>query len=67
LSLCQRFQKISGYTAIWDELWESIIEDVKGGNLRNVAVEKPLHGRLIALRYASLRPIDIDQCLEKME
>jgi hypothetical protein len=51
LSLCQQFDKANGYTKIWEEVWETVARDLKGGNLRDIAAEKPLHGRLVALRY----------------
>jgi hypothetical protein len=55
LCLCQQFGQDNGYVNIWEELWESLVADVKAGDLRSVAVERPLHGRLVALRYFPLR------------
>ena len=55
LHLCYIFGRVNGYTQIWEEIWESIIEDVKCGDLRRVNIQKPLHGRLILLRYFSFR------------
>ena len=49
LCLCQQFGEINGYTNIWEEVWESLVEDVKIGDIQSV--ERPLHGRLVALRY----------------
>jgi hypothetical protein len=51
LFLCQQFDKVNGYTNIWEEIWESVLKDLKCRSLRDVAVEKPVHGRLVVLRY----------------
>lgn len=51
LFLCKQFDKVNGYTNIWEDIWESVLRDLKCGSLRDVAVEKPVHGRLVALRY----------------
>ena len=51
LSLCQQFGKVSGYTNVWEDVWESLVADVNTGNLQLVAEERPLHGRLVSLRY----------------
>jgi hypothetical protein len=53
LSLCQKFEAVHGRTKIWEEVWNSIIEDVEFGELRRITIEKPLHGRLILLRYST--------------
>jgi hypothetical protein len=58
LCLCQRFCEVNGYTNVWEEIWESIVVDVKTGDLRSVAMERPLHGRLVALRYHHLYVVD---------
>jgi hypothetical protein len=55
LSLCDKFATINGHTQIWEEVWKSIVEDVEVGELKKVTIEKPLHGRLILLRYTALR------------
>ena len=55
LCLCQHFGKVNGYTNVWEDVWDSLVEDVKTGNLQLVAQEKPLHGRLVALRYGLLQ------------
>lgn len=44
LCLCQQFGM-----NIWEDVWESLIEDVKTGY-------KPLYGRLVALRYPPPKP-----------
>lgn len=54
LCLCQHFGNVNGYTNVWEDVWESLVEDVNSGDLQLVAEEKPLHGRLVALRYQSL-------------
>ena len=54
LVLCDQFKEVNGLAKIWDEVWESILNDITGGNLRTVAIEKPVHGRLVALRYFPL-------------
>lgn len=51
LCLCQQFGEANGYKNVWEELWGSLVYDIETGNLRSVAEESPLHGRLIALRY----------------
>jgi hypothetical protein len=50
LHLSHLFAGVNGYIHIWEEIWESIIEDVRSGDLRRVTIQKPLHGRLILLR-----------------
>lgn len=51
LSLCYKFSAINGRNSIWEEIWNSIVEDVKTEDLKRITIEKPLHGRLILLRY----------------
>ena len=63
LCLCQRFEGINGYTNIWEEVWESLVDDIKSGDVQNVATERPLHGRLVALRYIPLVRSDTDLSL----
>ena len=63
LRLCQQFGAINGYTNIWEEVWESLVEDIKSGDVRNVAIEKPLHGRLVALRHVIFIRSDVDLSL----
>jgi hypothetical protein len=58
LCLCQKFVGVNGFGNIWEDVWESLTSDVKNGDLRSVAVERPLHGRLVALRYPSARVTD---------
>jgi hypothetical protein len=52
LALCQQFEKVSGYSNVWEQVWESINRDLENENIWTISMEKPLHGRLIALRYA---------------
>jgi len=54
LSLCDKFSGINGRTQIWEDVWNSIVEDIDFGELKRVTIEKPLHGRLILLRYVVL-------------
>ena len=63
LRLCQRFGEINGYTNIWEEVWQSLVEDIKAGDLQIVAFEKSLHGRLVALRYIPLVHSNVDLSL----
>jgi hypothetical protein len=51
LLLCHRFSEVNGISGIWEEVWNSLELDVQSGELRSVATERALHGRLVALRY----------------
>jgi len=51
LRLVDQFSRINGIKNIWEHIWQSLVEDMKSGELRHVAAERSLHGRLVCLRY----------------
>ena len=51
LCLCQHFGKVNGYSDVWENVWGSLVTDVNTGDLQLVAEKRPLHGRLVSLRY----------------
>jgi len=48
LNLCQRYG--IGFSNIWQEVWNSVSEDI---GRKTFVPDRPLHGRLVALRYGS--------------
>ena len=57
LRLVDQFSRINGITNVWEQVWQSLVEDTKSGDLRPVAVERSLHGRLVCLRYRACQSL----------
>lgn len=51
--LVDQFSRVNGIEDVREQVWKSLVEDIKGGDLNLVAGEWPLHGRLVCLRYLS--------------
>jgi hypothetical protein len=50
LRLCNEFRSINGSNEIWTELLDSVVQDAEKGDLNEITMKRPLHGRLVALR-----------------
>jgi hypothetical protein len=52
LALCQRFEEFNGQSELWETIFNSLSLDLEEKDIRKISVRRPLHGRLIALRYS---------------
>jgi len=57
LRLVDQYSRINGITNVWENVWQSLVEDMKSGDLRRVAGERSLHGRLVCLRYRACQSL----------
>jgi hypothetical protein len=60
LRLVDQFSWINGIADVWEQVWDTLVEDIKSGDLTRVSGERPLHGRLVCLRYYLPQPLFAD-------